>query len=970
MFAWGLGALGFGSVQAQPNGPRDAWVETTLRQLTLRQKIGQLIMVPVFAQADTADAQVLGLLRDYEVGGLIWMKGKSGKLLSLLQHYKKASTYPLWMAMDAEWGAAMRLDDRPRFPYAMTMGACQDTDLVEALAEAMGRELKELGMHISFGPVADVNSNPFNPVIGFRSFGSEPRDVLAMALAYARGLEKAGVMSCAKHFPGHGDTELDSHHDLPVLNKSREQLDSLELSTFRGLLGLPSMMSAHLIVHALDSGLDLPVSLNPAALEGLLRRQWGYEGVIFSDALNMKGASQCYPPGELEWKALQAGNDVLLYVTDVPKAVQRIEQALLSGEWTEAALDEKVRRILSAKYRYVLNGPESSNGPEKGNAANRVRPPSLLQDRCFNKALTVWNPAGSIMPELRPDGPRLYLALGGDSPRDAYNRLGLYAQADFLHWPWKGAAEPEFGPVHGDGMSLDSILCAYPEWVVAWHVPSQRWSTGLGMDSLRLQRWKGLMDKARAKGVRMVHLLFGNPLAFTRMQVKETILCAYEDRPEAYTAAVQALFGASDAPGLLPLRWPATHQGLTQTEKQDPVLRWQPRIQNESVQGQTVLSSRCTAMADSLVEAARRQGAFPGAQLLVAQGERILMAKAYGSTDTSGLVPVDMGHVYDLASLTKVLSTALAAMHLHTLRPLPLQLTMGSLLPELKKHPLGSRKLAAVLTHQAGLASHIPFQKLLGSDTNLARVWSDLQHNSSLLRDSLERRILALPLESEGNYRYSDLGLIWVEKWLQKEYMARYGMDYRSFLTQAWYEPCGASRLGYVPTRRLPLHRLVPTEVDTLWRKSTVHGQVHDPMADLMGGVAPHAGLFGTASDVARVMMPLVTGYFPGSAKVDPSTVSRFTTAYFAGNRRGLLWDKPLAGSTQAAAPRSYGHSGFTGTYVWTDPETGLILVFLSNRIHPNAEPNLLARSNLRTDLWDLFYKEVKATSKPPSSIP
>ncbi|MFN4765006.1 MAG: serine hydrolase domain-containing protein, partial [Bacteroidota bacterium] len=213
-------------------------------------------------------------------------------------------------------------------------------------------------------------------------------------------------------------------------------------------------------------------------------------------------------------------------------------------------------------------------------------------------------------------------------------------------------------------------------------------------------------------------------------------------------------------------------------------------------------------------------------------------------------------------------------------------------------------------------------------------------------------------------------GLLWVEKWLQKEYMARYGMDYRSYLTQSWYEPCGASRLGYVPTRHLPLHRLVPTEVDTLWRKSTVHGQVHDPMADLMGGVAPHAGLFGTASDVARVMMPLVTGYFPGSAKVDPSTVSRFTTAYFAGNRRGLLWDKPLAGSNQAAAPRSYGHSGFTGTYVWTDPETGLILVFLSNRIHPNAEPNLLARSNLRTDLWDLFYKEVKASENPPSRIP
>ncbi|MFM8317762.1 MAG: glycoside hydrolase family 3 protein, partial [Bacteroidota bacterium] len=331
-------------------------VEEAMQAMTLKQKIGQLMMVPVYAQSDTADAQVLRWLEEEEVGGLIWMKGRTEHLRKLLPMYQKAAALPLWSSMDAEWGAAMRMENCMRFPYASTMGACGDTLLVETIAKAMGLELKAMGMQISFGPVADVNSNPFNPVIGFRSFGNRVEAVASMARAYARGLEQAGIMACVKHYPGHGDTKLDSHHDLPEVNKSAEELAALEWPAFQALLGVPSMMSAHLVVHAMDSGLGLPVSLNPAALEGVLRRQWGYQGILFTDALNMKGASLCYPPGELEWRALKAGNDVLLYVTHVQKAMERIEQALRQGEWTEEALNQRVRRILQAKKTYGKPG--------------------------------------------------------------------------------------------------------------------------------------------------------------------------------------------------------------------------------------------------------------------------------------------------------------------------------------------------------------------------------------------------------------------------------------------------------------------------------------------------------------------------------------------------------------------------------------------------------------------------------------
>lgn len=947
-------------------------VEDVLHQMTIRQKIGQLIMLPVYAQADTVDTQVMRSIREYEVGGLIWMKGRSPQLRKLLPLYQSAATLPLWSSMDAEWGAAMRMEDCSRFPYASTLGACGDTLLVEEISRAMGQELKALGMQISFGPVADVNSNPFNPVIGFRSFGNQAQAVAAMARAYARGLEQAGIMACVKHYPGHGDTEMDSHNDLPVVNKSVEALTGLEWSVFQALLNAPSMMSAHLVVNVLDSGLGLPVSLNPAALEGVLRRQWGYQGIIFSDALNMKGASLCYPPGELEWRALKAGNDVLLYVMHVKEAVLRIEQALLQGEWTEEELNQRVLRVLKAKAKY---GSKSSANPELSITGPKAVTGKIAQ--CYRKAVILWK-KDSLSVQISPEDARLYLALGGDQPRQAYDRFGLFAQADFAHCPWKkldrlGYTDRE--------QSLDSLLGMYKECVLAWHVPSQRYAVGLGMDSASLAQWIPTLERYRQSGGRLIHLVYGNPMALARIRGMEdplamsmagdAVVCAHEDHPWAWDAAVQALFGAIALEGVENMKVNTVQtsrvgaKGVVPPRKGDPLtastlpMQWQPLLNSWDDRGQVVFSEGVIQKADSMVEAVRTMGAFPGAQLVVAQGQNILYAKSYGYLDTSQSIPVDLGTVYDLASLTKVLSTGLAAMDLHRAKPLPLRHKLSVLLPELKDHPLGQRTLASLMTHQTGLTAHLALDQRLGADPNLARQWENLKQSPQVLIDSLLRISLTLPLGPEGNYVYSDLGLLWVDRWLQREFQVRGLGNYREYLQENWYKPCGASRLGYRPLEKISLLRIAPTAVDTVWREKLIHGEVHDPMAYAMGGIAPHAGLFGTASDVARVLMPLVTGYFPGSARVDSTTLAMFTSSYFPGNRRGLLWDRPIPGSSQAKASRSFGHSGFTGTYCWVDPASGLIMVFLSNRIHPRAEPNLLAKSNLRTDLWDLFYSSL-----------
>jgi beta-glucosidase-like glycosyl hydrolase/CubicO group peptidase (beta-lactamase class C family) len=871
--------------------------------------------------------------------------------------------------MDAEWGAAMRMEDCPRFPYASTMGACGDTLLVEEMARAMGQELKDMGMQISFGPVADVNSNPFNPVIGFRSFGNQVQTVVSMAGAYARGLEQAGIMACVKHYPGHGDTELDSHHDMPVVHKSAEALSAMEWPVFQSLLSVPSMMSAHMVVHALDSGLGLPVSLNPAALQGVLRRQWGYKGIIFSDALNMKGVSLCYPPGELEWRALKAGNDVLLYVIHVQEAVLRIEQALLRGEWTEEDLNQRVLRILRAKARYSQVSGVSV--VEAGTSVSKIA-------QCYRKAVLLWK-KNSLAVQIVPQGSRLYLALGGDQPRQAYDRFGLYAQADYHHRPWK---KSDSQWLMNSQQGLDSLLGMYKECVVAWHIPSQRYAVGLGMDTASMALWIPALERFRRWGGRLIHLIYGSPMALTRIRGMENplalgmagdaVVCAHEDHPLAWDAGVQALFGAIALEGVRnvevnagppssrdPLGRFTLHEGSPFITSTLP-MQWQPLLNAWDKRGREVFPQAVRHKADSMIEAVRAMGGFPGAQLVVARGQSILYAKSYGYMDTTQGTAVDMGTVYDLASLTKVLSTALAAMDMHRVKPLPLHHKLQSLIPELKSHPLGQRTLASLLTHQSGLAAHLALDQRLGADPVRAGQWERLQSTPVAVMDSLLRMSLTLPLGPEGTYVYSDLGLLWVERWLQREAQIRGMGDYRESLHKNWYKPCGAGRLGYRPSGRMPLSRIAPTAMDTLWRKRLMHGEVHDPMAYALGGIAAHAGLFGTASDVARVLMPLVTGYFPGSAKVDSATLSLFTSRYFSGNRRGLLWDRPLQYSSQAKASRSFGHAGFTGTYCWVDPESGLILVFLSNRIHPRSEPNLLAKSNLRTDLWDLFYSNLK----------
>jgi beta-N-acetylhexosaminidase len=326
----------FSLVPAQQKLPgffteKSRWVDSLLAHLSLEQKIGQLLMVPAYSIPTQQNrAQVERWIRDYQIGGVIFMQGTPMRQVALTNHYQRLSGIPLLVAMDAEWGPSMRLDSLPRYPNALTLGALREDSLVYRVAQAIARQCKRLGVHINFAPVCDVNNNPQNPVIGFRAFGSDRHRVTQLALLYMQALQREGIVAVAKHFPGHGDTEVDSHYDLPIIRHSRARLDSIELYPFRHLIreGVMGIMIAHLLVPALDT---VTATVSPVIIDSLLRKELGFRGIVFSDALNMKAVSLYYAPGELEVAALRAGADVLLYVEQVPVVFRAIQEAVLAG---------------------------------------------------------------------------------------------------------------------------------------------------------------------------------------------------------------------------------------------------------------------------------------------------------------------------------------------------------------------------------------------------------------------------------------------------------------------------------------------------------------------------------------------------------------------------------------------------------------------------------------------------------------
>ncbi len=935
-------------------------VDSALSAMTLDEKIGQLFMVAAYSNKDEShQAELEKLVRDYHIGGVITMQGGPEPQKKLLHRLQNAAAFPLLVGQDAEWGQAMRLDSTYKFPTSLTIGAAGETMDAYDLGHVLADECTAVGVHMSFSPVLDVNTNPNNPIIGARSFGSDPDLVNTLGVSVIKGIQENGVLACGKHFPGHGDTHQDSHKTLPKVDRTLSELMEVEWVPFKGAIdaGVGAIMIAHLNIPSLEPS-GKPTSLSRKVIQEILRDQWGYEGLIITDALNMKGAAAFAPPGELELAAFVAGNDILLFPMDVPKATKAFQNALATDKISIQSLDERVKRILVAKsncraYADWLEAQKSAHSTLLTSDHSLFEREDLNQRVSFNlirNAATLLERGTAAFPIKNVEQNFLHIALGDfESATTVKEYLDRYVAMS-----------------HHLGVDVDDReMASQDAFVVTFHQNTKNPWRRYKLEAYE----KGLLERLAATGKPTYIVHFANPygvLTYPNLGQNVRVLIMYENDEFAQLLAPQFLFGARETNGSLPVdlnQWGKVGSG----EKTEELLRLKYGIPFE-----VGLDAEPLNRIDSTVEHAIAAGATPGAQVLVARHGTVVYTKSFGSHTYTKSTPVEWTDLYDIASVTKITATLPGIMKWHEKQPLLLKTTLGNYTSRLDGSGKEYLVFEDVLAHQSGLDAWIPYYVYtIKSDSTRAYWYSSSPqlgftqiHEDMYVRQEIRDTMFQMIAKSEmkaPEYLYSDLGYYLFQEMLEE----RFNEPLDQWAANTFYGPIGAQRLTYNPLERgFSLDELVPTEEDGYWRKTKVHGRVHDMGAAMLGGVAGHAGLFANTNDLAKMMqMYLNGGYYGGVRYFQESTIERFSSCAFCemDNRRGLGFDKKQLDdgpgpSCICASDLSFGHTGFTGTIVWMDPKEDLLYIFLSNRTYPDAENGKLSTLDVRTNIQGYLY--------------
>ena len=944
---------------------RSAWADSVLNTLTPRERIGQLFMVAAYSNKGSQHAaEIESLVEDYGIGGLIFMQGGPVRQAHLTNRYQKAAEVPLIIGMDAEWGLAMRLDSVPRFPRQMTMGALQNDRLVYLMGAEIARECRRLGVHINFAPVADVNNNPNNPVIGNRSFGERKERVTELSAAYMQGLQDYGVIATAKHFPGHGDTDTDSHKALPVISHSKERLDSLELYPFKSLIkqGLGSVMIAHLSIPSLDNTPRLPSTLSPKIVDDLLREDLGFNGLVITDAMNMKGVTDYYPAGEADLRALEAGNDIILFPQDVPQAINKIEAAVESGRISQKLIDRHCKRILQAKAWVGLDDFQPVRTDSLVEDLNSPAAESLRK-RIVESALTLLENRDNLLPLKRIDTLEIATLSIGKSSGNAFDEMASrFARVD----NFSCTSSPAAAEVRG----IAQKLASYDVVLIGLFNTNNSPSRNFGFTDQAMELIKQVDASSHA-----VLCFMGNPYAleeFPHARQMDGLIVGYQDSEQTASAMAQALFGAIPVNGRLPVSVGDLYPAAAGED-----LTSQIRLKYSDPQ-EVGWHTADLNMVDSIALEGLNNRAYPGCQIVVAKDGKIIYDRNFGYHTYENVRPVQSEDVYDIASITKMVATTASLMKLDEQGKFSLDSTLGYYLPKLipDSFPHHHMVVRRVLAHQAGLIPWIPFYTSTIKDRKPnpryyseefsvkypLRVAENL-YISRMASDSIMDRILNTRLRDNTDYKYSDLGFYFAREIVR----AQSGKRIDRFVQETFYEPMGLPTMGYLPMERLPLERIIPTEYDRIFRKQLIHGDVHDPGAAMQGGVGGHAGVFSNARDLAEMMQMFINGgEYAGQRFLEPETIEEYTSCQFCQseldeNRRGAGFDKPVMdegpGPTCKCVPfQSFGHSGFTGTLAWADPKNEIVYVFLSNRVYPTAENKKLIERDIRTRIQQAIY--------------
>lgn len=945
------------------------WADSVLQTLSIDERIAQLMIVRLSSidlktrQVTFYDEKVADLIKNYNVGGICIFQGSPVKQAEMINKLQQMAKTPLLVSIDAERGVGMRIiDSVTSLPKQMMLGAVKDEKLIYQYGQVVARQCKRMGIHVNYAPVVDVNNNPDNPVINDRSFGEDKYKVARLAIQYMKGMQDLGVMACAKHFPGHGDVAVDSHYDLPVISKTIKQLDSLELYPFREVFkeGIASAMIAHLYIPSIDDRQNRATSLSKNNVTGLLRNELNFQGLAVTDALEMQGVKKFFPGNEASVESIIAGNDMLCLPDDVPESIRKIKLAIDSGKLTMEEINAHCKKVLVAKYTYGVADIQPVMLDNLTNDLNREVQP-MIRKVAENAITLLSKKDDSFFPlrknENKAGGTIACLAVGTKSDNAFTERMKAEYNAQVFYFEYSNKDSINSKKL------FDSIAAKFKDVVIGIHNMSRNASANFGLSPQAIQLVNNLQQKTNS-----ITFVFGNAYAIRNFCHSPNLVLCYEDNAAIQQTAADMLKGDLPYKGMLPVTvCDGFKYGHGLTVRNSCIPYGNPNQAN--------FNPLMFCRVDSIAEDAIARKAMPGCVLLVAKDGKIVYEKSYGSYTYDNAEPVTPESVYDVASLTKICATTICLMKLYDEGKLDLKKKLGEYLPAVKGTNKEQLTIENLLLHQAGLVPYIPFYKettdsagipLPGfyskdkNDTFSIRVAENIYMRYDW-KDTIMKRILNSPLNNPGKYVYSDNDFIFLGMVVEKIS----GLSLDEFVKQNFYRRLSLTSAGFFPRQRVALNRIVPTETEKGFRMQQIRGDVHDPGAAMLGGIAGHAGLFSNAYDIAVIMQMLLNGgTLNGKRYLQEETVKMFTKYQSKVSRRGLGFDKPEKDNKTRPEPypalpasaSTFGHLGFTGTCAWADPDRNLVFVFLSNRVHPESN-DLFSKLNVRTKLMETVYQ-------------
>lgn len=914
---------------------RTAWVDSTLATLSLEQKVGQLVFVWTPGHYYPTDSDQWIELERYakkkELGGFIFSTGEVYEYAVQLNRLQRLSRVPLLIASDLEYGLGMRIKDATTFPAAMAVGATRNPHFSYEIGKITAEEARAVGIHQNYAPDADVNTNPRNPVINTRSFGDNVSLVTEMTTQFVKGTQDGGVAATLKHFPGHGDSDVDTHVGLMTLAQDSSRLWNRELKPFQDAIGAGaiSVMVGHIAVPAFDTVADRPASVSPTITTGLLQQDLKFNGLVVSDAMRMQAVARKYPPGEAAVLAVKAGIDLVLLPVDADLAVDAIVKAVRRGEIPEERIDQSVRKLLHLKQWVGLDRNRMVNLERIGDVVG-TREHRLTAQEIARDAVTVLGNDSHILPLPKVDSRKILDIVFSDS-EDPETGRSLQQMLSQRH-PKMGFASLD---PRSNFVEYDSVMSAARRSDILllqlhYFTRSEQMTGTIGTEQAAFLRSLDSLGKP------IIVISLGNPYVVMDIPKPMAYVCTYSDADCMQEAVAEVLFAEAPARGNLPITIPNMYAFGDGVEYPKTTLRF-------GVPEEAGFDSRQLSGVDTIMQHAIRDSAFPGGVLLVARNGLVIYHKAYGAYDYSMYSKrVSVRTVYDLASVTKVIATTSAVMRLVDEGRLRLDDRVINYMPQFGQNGKEHITLFNLMVHNSGLPAWRKFHEFC----EMPQCVLDSVFATGLVYKTGDSTV------------YSDLGIITMGKVVEKVS----GVTLDRYVDSVFFRPLGMNSTMYNPPQFL-LDHIAPTEIDTYWKKTgvAVRGRVHDENAAVLGGVSGHAGLFSTASDLAIMMEMLLNGgTYGGNRYLKDETVHEFVRRQFDTDTRAIGWDtkdpvRSWAGSLMSN--QTFLHTGFTGTSVAADPERNLIVILLTNRVYPSRSFGKIAK--VRPRVHDAVVKAI-----------